>query len=255
MTALAELMVWTETTGRALLWGGLLCFFRVGACLALLPVFGEQVVPVRFRLGLALALTVAVAPAIPAPPDVTPSAILAEATTGLALGAVFRTLTMALQIAGAIAAQATSLSQIFASAGAEPQSAFSTVLLLAGLAMLCSAGFHVQVIVFLIRSHDLVAQGQFLPAAAVSAWGVSQIAGFFGLGFALAAPFLIGGLVYNIALGAINRAMPALMVVFIGAPALTAGGMILLALAAPMMLAAWLQQGLIWLGAPFDFPR
>ncbi len=56
----------------------------------------------------------------------------------------------------------------------------------------------------------------------------------FALGFSLAAPFVIAGFAYNLALGAINRAMPQLMVAFIGAPAITAGGLLILMLAAPV---------------------
>ena len=40
-------------------------------------------------------------------------------------------------------------------------------------------------------------------------------------------------------LGVINRAMPQLMVAFVGAPAITAAGLLLLALAAPILLDIW----------------
>jgi flagellar biosynthetic protein FliR len=50
---------------------------------------------------------------------------------------------------------------------------------------------------------------------------------------------VIASLLYNLALGAINRAMPQLMVSFVGAPALTLGGLALLALAAPILLSFW----------------
>ena len=54
--------------------------------------------------------------------------------------------------------------------------------------------------------------------------------------------FVIAALIYNVALGVINRAMPQLMVAMIGAPALTAGGLILLMLAAPAILSAWVRH-------------
>jgi flagellar biosynthetic protein FliR len=47
-------------------------------------------------------------------------------------------------------------------------------------------------------------------------------------------------MLYNLALGAINRAMPTLMVSMVGAPALTLGSLALLAIATPVILAAWL---------------
>ena len=58
-------------------------------------------------------------------------------------------------------------------------------------------------------------------------------------GFSLAAPFVIMGFAYNVALGAINRAMPQLMVAFVGAPAITAAGLLVLMLAAPVILHFW----------------
>ena len=42
-------------------------------------------------------------------------------------------------------------------------------------------------------------------------------------------------------MGVINRAMPQLMVSFIGAPAITAAGMLLLLISAPIMLQIWLR--------------
>ena len=47
------------------------------------------------------------------------------------------------------------------------------------------------------------------------------------------------GFAYNVALGAINRAMPQLMVAFVGAPAITAAGLLILMLAAPVILHFW----------------
>ena len=61
----------------------------------------------------------------------------------------------------------------------------------------------------------------------------------FELAFSLAAPFLAAGLIYNLALGAINRAMPQLMVALVGAPAITGMALLILALAAPTILQVW----------------
>jgi flagellar biosynthetic protein FliR len=66
------------------------------------------------------------------------------------------------------------------------------------------------------------------------------VARAFALAFSLAAPFVVASFLYNLALGAINRAMPQLMVAFVGAPVITAGGLVLLALALPALLGVWL---------------
>ncbi|MDX5358782.1 MAG: flagellar biosynthetic protein FliR [Rhodobacterales bacterium] len=255
MIGLGAVLDWLEGDGLALFWGGFLCFVRTGAVMALLPAFGEQSVPARFRLGLALALTLAVAPAVASPMPITPAAILAEALAGLALGAGFRLFVIALQTAGAMAAQATSLSQIFASAGAEPQSAISALLTMAALSLAFTMGLHVRAAEALILSYNVLPLGQFPAAPDMTEWGLAQISHSFALAFSLAAPFLIGGLLYNAALGVINRAMPTLMVSFVGAPALTFGGLVLLAIAAPLMLAVWLSGWSAWLADPFSIPR
>ena len=255
MTVLDETLVWLEGAGLALFWSGFLVFVRVGAVMAMLPVFAEQSLPVRFRLGAALGLTLIVVPAVAAPVDISPIANLAEATAGLLLGAGFRLFVHALQTAGTIAAQATSLSQLFAGAGGEPLSAASNLLTVAGLALAFTVGLHLQAAQALILSYAMIPQGQFPLADDVAAWGTVQVARSFGLAFTLAAPFVIAGLLYNLALGAINRAMPTLMVAFIGAPALTLGGLALLGLAAPLMLQVWLVAWQGWMAAPFDLTR
>ena len=81
------------------------------------------------------------------------------------------------------------------------------------------------------RSYEILPMGLPIPAADLAAWGTARVAQAFALGFSLAAPFVIAAFAYNLALGAINRAMPSLMVAFIGAPAITAGGLLLLMLA------------------------
>lgn len=240
MTALEQALFWLEGPGAALVWSGFLVFVRIGAIVALLPVFGEQSVPARLRLAIALAFTMLVAPLVAAPvqPDI--PAILAEVVTGLMLGAGLRLLVLALNLAGAIAAQSTSLAQILGVAGAEPAPAMSHILVVAGLALATTLGLHLRIVEFMAFSYDMFPQGSLPASEEAAAWGVAQVARAFSLGFSIAAPFAIGGLLYYVALGAINRAMPTLMVAFIGAPALTGGGLVFLAMLSPAMLGLWL---------------
>jgi flagellar biosynthesis protein FliR len=234
---------------------GLMVFLRVGAMLLLLPAFGEQAVPQRIKLALALAFTVIVTPAVTddlPPVDPFPAtAFLTEVITGLLIGFGLRLFIHALQIAGAIAAQATTLSQMFGGAGPEPQPAIGNVLVIAGLAAAVSAGLHIRVAELLIHSYGPLPAGVLPKMTDVVTLGTDQIASAFSMGFALAAPFVIASVLYNIALGFINRAMPQLAVSFVGAPALTLGGLALLAVAAPFLIAFWLQALNTHLAAPF----
>ncbi|MCL4675968.1 MAG: flagellar biosynthetic protein FliR, partial [Pararhodobacter sp.] len=86
--------------------------------------------------------------------------------------------------------------------------------------------------------------------AALARWGTARVAHAFALAFTLAAPLVIGYGLNNHALGDINRAMPQLMVAFVGAPALTLGGLVLMLIAAPLMVGVWLTAFLTVLSDP-----
>ncbi len=242
--------------------GGLGVFIRVGAMMALVPAFGEQVIPVRVRLGITLAFTAITAPAIA--PDMPPASftpgplmhlIATEALAGLVLGIGLRLLIMVLQIAGTIAAQATSLSQFFGGAGADPQPAMSQIMVMAGLALALIGGLHVKLAALVVHSYTLFPAGQFPDAANLGEWGVTHAARAFTLAFTLAMPFVILSLLYYVALGAINKAMPQLMVAFVGAPAITFAGLAVLLLTAPMILPLWHQTLEGFLLDPEGLPR
>ncbi|OLS53649.1 flagellar biosynthetic protein FliR [Rhodovulum sulfidophilum] len=240
---------------RPLAWAGFLVFLRVGAIMAMLPAFGERAVPIRVRLGLALAFTAVVSPAVsPGLIEAPPSLALAFATEtviGLALGLVLRLMILALQMAGEIAAQATSLSQILGAASMDPQPAMGRLMLMAGLALAVMSGLHVRAAEAMILSYDLLPAGRFPDAGDLADWGVGGIAKGFALAATLAMPFVIASLIYNVALGVINKAMPQLMVAFVGAPAITAGGLVILFLSLPPMLTFWQYRLLTLFAAPF----
>ncbi len=228
------------------LWHGAVVFLRVGAIASLLPGFGEQSVPMRIRLVLGLAFAVIVAPAVP--PFEMPDSMggfaalaLSETAIGLAFGLGVRLFVLALQTAGSIAAQSTSLSQLLGGSVSEPVPAMGHILVVGGIALAMLFGLHLRAVEMMIGSYTLFAPGQMPSAAALTPWGVGRIARAFSLAFSLSAPFAIAALVYNLALGVINRAMPQLMVAFVGAPVITAGGLILLMLGAPLILSVWVD--------------
>jgi len=91
--------------------------------MALLPIVGERALPQRVRLVLALVFTVVVAPSVfgtfvfnqVGSPGIY-KYFFTEVVTGLAIGISLRLFVFSLQVAGSIAAQSTSLSQIFGGA-------------------------------------------------------------------------------------------------------------------------------------------
>ncbi|TNC51571.1 flagellar biosynthetic protein FliR [Rubellimicrobium rubrum] len=240
------------------LWAGFVVFLRVGAMLALLPLFGEMSIPARVRLGLGIAFSLIVLPVVgdTLPPPGASSHILAltlsEVATGLAFGMFLRLFVLALQTAGTMAAQSTSLSQLFGSGpGGEPSPAMTHVLVIGGLALAAILGLHVQVAAYMIQSYALAPAGTILDPGMLLEAGVGEVGRTFALAFSLAAPFVAAALLYNVTLGVINRAMPQLMVTFIGAPALTAGGLMLFLVAAPVMLSVWIAAFQGFMANPF----
>jgi len=244
----------------SLFWHGVMVFLRVSALVSLLPAFGDRSVPARIKLGLAIAFTLIIAPAIPVinvPSDVLSLVgnSVAEVGIGLALGFGIRMFILILQTAGSIAAQSTSLSQILGGAGVEPVPAMGFVLVVGGLALAVMAGLHVRAATFVVASYDLFPFATAPGGQALSRWGLSQISQGFSLAFLLSAPFVIASTIYNLTLGVINRAMPQLMVAFVGAPVITFGGLFLLFVCTPLMLMIWVDALNGFLGNPFGLAR
>lgn len=225
---------------------GVAVFLRIGACFLVLPGFGEQMIPVRIRLGAAMAFTVFITPAMQ--PELAVSSVLppmtaffSEAMAGLIIGMALRFLVHALQVAGTIAAQSTSLSQIMGGATPDPLPAMGAILMLGGLTLAVLSGMHIHLVQTFIQSYTVLPFGDLPGPRDLAAWGVNEVSASFSLAVSLSAPFLIASLLYNVALGVINKAMPQLMVAFVGAPAITWGGLVLLLVTTPFILPVWLH--------------
>lgn len=231
----------------------LLIFLRVAAAMAVLPAFGEQSIPRRLRLGAALAFTAILAPI--AADRYTGTGLLlpafGETLAGLLIGLSLRLMILALQTAASTAAQSASLSQLFPVAGSDPLPALGTLMTLGALALALQADLHLRLVELFLISYDLLPAGRIPDASAVAAWGVGRVGHAMSLAFTLAAPFVVAGLVWNIALGIVNRAMPQLMLSFVGAPALAWGALVLAALTVPLILSVWLRAFSQVLADPF----
>jgi flagellar biosynthesis protein FliR len=254
---MTELLAQILDLSQASLTTGFVVFLRVGAAMSLLPAFGEHSIPARVRLVLGFAFTLVIAPAVAGEIAASvervrlPYLLLTETVAGLALGLALRLFVLALQMAGSMAAQATSLAQVFGGIGPDPQPAIGHLMVIGGLALAVMAGLHVKIAGALIESYGVLPSGHLPGADLLSEWGIGRISAAFSLAFTLAAPFTIAAFIYNLALGVINRAMPQLMVSFVGAPALTAGGLMLMLLTLPLLLGIWSDGLSAFLADPF----
>jgi flagellar biosynthetic protein FliR len=222
-------------------------FARVAAALFLVPGLGERGIPLRVRLGAALAITFLLAPLVrpllPGAPSDLPglAAMLgAEAMAGLAIGLGFRLIVFVLQLAGTTAAFHLSISHIFGSpVGAAPEPTLATFLALGGIVIAMAAGLHVELVAAFARLYEVLPFGRFPDPGALAELSVARTAEVFALGIALAFPFIAISFAYNLALGALSRAMPQLLVALIGVPLLIGLGLVTLWLTLPMIYNRW----------------
>lgn len=255
MEQLATLLA--EAGSAILVWFGI--FTRVAAVAFLLPGIGERAVPARIKLGGALSLSIIVAPMVIGQiPDIatTPAdtfrVVATEAFAGLFIGVSIRLLVFVVQIAGTVAAQSLAVAQMFGGvSGPEPEPIIASFLTLAVIALALTTGLHVKVALALAASYQIAPFGLALPAEDVGQWAADSGSAAIDMAIGLALPFLVLSFLYNFALGAINRAMPQLMVAFIGAPAITGMGIGLLLLVTPVFFEVWLSAFDIVIADPF----
>ncbi|SFR00711.1 flagellar biosynthetic protein FliR [Poseidonocella sedimentorum] len=243
---MTEELTATILSVQGILAAGFIIMLRVGAMMAVLPAFGERAVPMQVRLVIILAFTVIVTPIIAPENAVTldaPLKLLAlalpETIIGLAHGITLRLFILALSTAGSIAAQSTSLSQILGGAAADPMPAIGHLFVISGLALAVLYGFHTRVVEWIVLSYEIFPIGRMPDAGILTQWGTERVAASFAMAFTLAAPFVLASLLYNLTLGFINKAMPQLMVAFVGAPVITLGGLFILFASSPILLRVW----------------
>ncbi|GHD55494.1 flagellar biosynthetic protein FliR [Jeongeupia chitinilytica] len=238
--------MFTVTQAQIELWLALFWwpFCRFFGLLIADPIFSNKVVSVRVRVGLAIALSVLVAPMLTPPPGievVSPAGILIavnQLLIGVMLGFSVRLMFNAVDMAGQVIGLQMGLG--FASFF-DPHSAanvpivaqfINMVLLLVFLAL----NGHLIVLRILIESFGVLP----LDARPLGAGGlrllVEQGAAIFRLGLMLAMPVVGALLITNLAIGIMTRAAPQLNVFAIGFPLLLAIGIAAMYVSLPYMV-------------------
>jgi flagellar biosynthetic protein FliR len=221
----------------------LLVFSRISAAFLLLPGFGEPAVPGRMRVLAGLAIAVAVAGAVPGLPVNVPDAwgtlfaVGAEVFSGALLGTLARTIVSGIMIAGQVIGQNIGIGNVFAQGVAIDQAASLGAMLYAGMiAIMFASGGHHVILRALVESYSVLPPASF-PSVAASTRAVVE-AGLrcFRAGGQLAFPFLLLAFVFNVTLAVVNKALPAMPVFMIAAPALVMIGLYLLVAAVPGVL-------------------
>jgi flagellar biosynthetic protein FliR len=217
-------------------------FARVLALLAATPAYGENVLPRRVRIGLAIAVALVLAPTLPAPPDVSPlslagAAVLArELASGYALGYTIRMVFYAVEAAGELSGLQMGLgyATLFDAQSNEVPVLGQLLGLVATLFFLALDG-HLHTLRVLADTFQTLPVSARMLAPdglyALAHWGTE----IFRAGLLIALPLIAAMLVANLALGILARAAPQLNLFAVGFPLTLASGLVMLALTLPLL--------------------
>lgn len=208
---------------------------RIGACLMVAPVFGARFVPGRYRIVLAGAVTLVVAPLLPVMPDVSPFSpqgiviTVQQLVIGVSIGFVLQIVFDALAMGGQLLSNTMGLSFAF---NVDPLRGTSAPVLgqfytlLATLTFLALNG-HVAIVQGLVDGFRTLPVGTTGLGAEgywqIVAWGSQLFRG----ALMVALPGLTSLLIVNIAFGVVSRTAPALNLFAIGFPVTLVGGLLI----------------------------
>ncbi|MFC3714115.1 flagellar biosynthetic protein FliR [Sphingoaurantiacus capsulatus] len=229
---------------EAQLWMWMIAMIRPGAAFIAAPVFGAPYVPVQLRLIVALAIGI---PAMAAtefqlPLDGIASIegfmlVAGEVLVGLALGFAIQMGFSAALIAGETIGNAMGLGFAGMVDPASGQSAPALGQLLSILAtfLFLAIGGHLALAAIVVESYRALPPGE----AWLSADALRSIVNFGGIlfaaGLSIALPVGSALILVQIVMGVLARSAPALNLFAVGLPAALLAGIVLLAMAAPVM--------------------
>jgi flagellar biosynthesis protein FliR len=213
-------------------------FCRVGACLMIAPGFSNSQVPVRIRLYLAIAVSLALAPMLLA--DVKPlvadagvpsllGMLFGELARGLLIGLIARLLFMALQLIATGITQLIGLSAMPGTSMPDEQApALANLFSLAAATLMFVAGLHAQLIHGLVDSYVALPPGSAFDTRPALAEIADKGGAAFLVALRIGAPFIAYSVLVNFAVGVTSKLAPQIPVYFIAAPFVMLGGLFLL---------------------------
>jgi flagellar biosynthetic protein FliR len=224
-------------------------FCRIGGCIMVLPGFSTARIPVTFRVMVAVVVTLALLPMMW---DQIYSKIhgtlpdyfllcLFETLTGVVLGMLTRFYTLGLQFLGTVVTMMIGLNTPPAGDILEDsaEGQITNILTFAGLMVLFMLDFHHQVFLALAETYKTIPPGAvFEPQKALVSMVDTLSATFFVM-LRLASPFILFNVLFNMAIGFINKLAPIVPVYFISAPYMVMGGTILFYLGVASMLSLY----------------
>lgn len=205
----------------------LIAFTRVGTAMMIMPGIGDSFVPgnirLYFALGLSLVLTPVLQPFMPVPLPSLPvifTLIGVEFLIGLFIGSIARILMSALDTAGMIISLMAGFAnaQVFNPAMSTQGSIVGAFMSITGVVLLFSLNLHHLLIYGLVESYHLFPLGGVPDTGSMADLMTRAVSSAFYIGFQIAIPFIIIGLLIYIGMGVLARVMPQIQVFLIALP-------------------------------------
>lgn len=216
---------------------------RILALISSSPVLGNKQIPIRIKVGLAMLITVIIAPTINVPGNIEPASaqglfvLVQQILVGLAMGFTMRLIFTAVEMAGDLAGMQMGLG--FASFYDPVNASYTPVIaqflgILATLAFLSMNG-HLYMLSALADSFQAFPISSTMPSAAafrtLAEWGTI----IFSHALQLAMPLIGALMITNLALGILTRSAPQLNIFAVGFPITLTVGFATLALSLPYL--------------------
>lgn len=224
----------------------LLIMTRLGASLMFIPALGDNTIPARVRVSLAMALTLVVylvlhdqIPVMPVQTIKLVMLLAREALIGMIIGLFARLLMAAVHTAGTMIAMSTGLAaaQSFDPTQGSQSAMVSTLLTLMAVTIIFVTDIHHQLIWAMVNSYNVFPIGfEALDFGGIAGIATNIIANSFALGVQLAAPFIVYSLIFYMCMGLLVRMMPQLPVFFVAMPLNVALGLWVFSLVVTSML-------------------
>lgn len=212
-------------------------FCRIGACIMTLPGFSSARISMTVRFFLAFAISLAMTPLLfdTVYPTVSGGGasligiIVAELLIGMMYGLVPRFYVLGLQFAGSAISMSIGLNTPGASDILEdtPENQMTNLISFGGLLILFMLDFHHVVFRALFDSYSVMPIGGMPDSQKMLITLTDTLTQTFLLMLRLASPFLIFGLMFNVAVGLVNKLAPQVPVFYISTPYLLMGGLLL----------------------------
>ena len=221
-------------------------FCRIGGCIMMMPGFSAARVPLQVRLFIAVAISMAILPVMWTDiyPEVTGKGhtyiylVAAETVVGVIIGLVARYYVLGLQFAGTAITMLIGFNPPPAADVLEDttENQLTSMISFAGLLLLFMLDFHHVMIEAIAQSYRVMPIGTGFDPQGMLITLTNSLGQTFMVMLRLASPFLIYGLLFNVAIGIVNKLAPQIPIYFISQPYLIMGGLFLLYLGIAAML-------------------